>query len=195
MTLRALTMLARQRGEVIEGVATEASMKSRGSNWLSSRYGLVIAGLALIAGLLAFDYKFKLVVVAGQSMLPTLRTGDLLVVDRRAYEKKQPVKGDVVVGRYHKSLIVKRIVGLPGEVVEVRKGRVFADGVANMENYPVEPGRLDIAKGKLFEGDFALLGDNRSIPAVLAVHPVLSTSELIGKVVFSTSPVWLVRRH
>jgi signal peptidase I len=112
-----------------------------------------------------------------------------MIVDRRAYEQSLPDRDDIVVARYGKDWVVKRIVGLPGEEVEVKKGKLFIDGALLAENHPLQPGSLDVAKGRLLEGDFATLGDNRTIPAILAVHPIVSRSEMLGKVIFARS--WL----
>jgi signal peptidase I len=150
-------------------------------------------GTALIVGLTALCKEFKLAVVVGDSMLPTLKPGDLMIVDRRAYEQSQPERGDIVVARYGKDWVVKRIVGLPGEEVEVKKGELFVDGTRLAENHPLQPGPLDVAKGRLLDGDFATLGDNRAVPTILAIHPIVSRSEMLGKVIFARS--WLPLRR
>jgi signal peptidase I len=150
------------------------------------RYWVVIIGIALTFATLIFRGFFQFTIVVGDSMLPTLAPGDLLLVDKRAYQNQEPCRDDIVVARYAENLIVKRIVGLPGEELEVRKGTLFINGTAHNENHSVMAGSLDIAKGKLFSGDFATLGDNRAIPAVLAVHPIISKPDILGKVVFST---------
>jgi signal peptidase I len=118
-------------------------------------------------------------------MLPTLRTGDVVLVDRLAYVDSQPRRGDVVVARYHKKFVVKRIVGLPGEEVEVKKGELFVDGAVEKESHPIDQGSLNIAKGKILDGYFATLGNNRAVPTVLAIHPILLKPEIVGKVIFS----------
>jgi signal peptidase I len=146
---------------------------------------LVTFGVTVIFALSLFHFEFKLTIVMGESMLPTLKPGDVLLVDRRAYVNSQPRRGDVVVARYQKGLVVKRIVGLPGEQVEVKNGALFIDGVLEKENYLLEQGPLNIAKGKLLDGYFATLGDNRAVPTVLAIHPILLQSEIVGKVIFS----------
>ena len=154
----------------------------------SKRLACVLAfGTALILGLAVLSHEFKLAVVVGQSMLPTLRPGDVLIVDRRAYDQTEPSRGDIVVARYGKDWIVKRVVGLPGEEVEVKRGTLFIDGTPKPEDHLIEQGPLDVEKGRLLDGDFATLGDNRAVPAVLAIHPILSRSEMLGKVVFSMS--------
>jgi signal peptidase I len=132
-----------------------------------------------------FRRHYQFTIVVGESMLPTLRSGATLVVDRLAYVSRPPQRGDIVMASYGPGFIVKRIVGLPGEEVEVKQRTLYVDGVAQKENHTVEPGRLDVGKGKLLEGDFATLGDNRAIPDAVAVHPVLSKSEILGKVVMT----------
>jgi len=139
--------------------------------------------LALVTAVLLFHQRFQLVLVVGESMQPTLKPGQLLLVDKRAYQHAQPRRGDIVLARYAGELIIKRIVALPGEEVEVRRGTLYIDGVTKREGYPIQEGSLDVAKGKLFNGDFATLGDNRAIPSVLAIHPVISKPDIVGRLV------------
>jgi len=141
----------------------------------------------LICAFTIFCREFKLAVVIGESMLPTLKPYDVLIVDRRAYDQADPGRGDIVVARYGKDWVVKRVVGLPGEEVEVKKGVLYIDGAPRAEEHAIEKGPLDVAGGRLLDGDFATLGDNRAVPAVLAVHPILSRGEILGKVIFSVS--------
>jgi len=150
-------------------------------------YLLLGLGTALIVTFMVFCHEFKLAIVVGESMLPTLKPGDVLIVDRRAYDQTDPGRGDIVVARYGKDWVVKRVVGLPGEEVEVRKGTLFIDDAPRTEEHSIEKGPLDVSKGRLLAGDFATLGDNRAVPAVLAVHPILSRGEMLGKVIFSAS--------
>jgi signal peptidase I len=146
---------------------------------------LAFAGVALIAAALIFQARFRVTIVLGDSMLPTLASGDLLLVDKNAYKTTEPHRGDIVVARNASSLIVKRIVGLPGEEVEVRKGTVYVNNAASQENYGRMEGLLNVEKGRLMAGDFASLGDNRAIPEVLAIHPILSKPDILGKVVWA----------
>jgi signal peptidase I len=81
--------------------------------------------------------------------------------------------------------IVKRVIGLPGETVEVRRGCVAVNGVLLVEDYISERGPLDIAKGRLAGGKFAVLGDNRSLPPEQTVHSILAKDQIVGRVVWS----------
>jgi signal peptidase I len=90
--------------------------------------------------------------VASESMLPTLEAGDHLFVSKLA----APRRGDIVVFEHAGARYVKRIVGLPGERVEVRSGRVFVNGVAPA-GWPTGTLRLD-ARGHALSGMREQLG-------------------------------------
>lgn len=127
--------------------------------------------------------RYRLVWVVGDSMLPTYRSGDLLVVDKWAYLSDRPNRGDVVVALHHGGWIVKRIVGLPREVVEVRNGQVTVDGSRLPLEHAVELGFLDIAPGRLLADRYAILGDNRGVEPSAFLHAVVSPNQMLGKVV------------
>jgi signal peptidase I len=119
----------------------------------------VILGLAWI-----FQRHFALVVVAGSSMQPTFDGGDILIVDRKDADT-----------------VVKRVVGLPGEKIEIWAGALIVDGKNVAEAYSVRKGSLTIKEGRLGRNRFGLVGDNRgtagSTTAVIA-----GTHEFVGRV-------------
>ena len=91
---------------------------------------LIMAGImaALIMTFVARAYT-----VNGESMLPTLHHGERLLVDKISYRFIEPARGDIVVFRYPanpKEQFIKRIIGVPGDVVSIRSGTVYVNGVA-----------------------------------------------------------------
>jgi signal peptidase I len=152
---------------------------------LPIRRPAVIFGAILLAAAFSQPHA-RLVLVSGDSMLPTLLSGDLLLVSRDAYRDIDPRRGDIVVARHGRELIVKRVVGVPGEQVEVYRGRLRINGMEVPEDSPLLPGELDIARGKLSPGRFALLGDNRSLSRDQIVHAVVSREQIIGRVILSS---------
>jgi signal peptidase I len=117
-----------------------------------SRQGLWMESLRLIRDIFLIIVVFVLigvfavqpVVVEGTSMVPQLQDGERLLVNKLVYYKFQSVswghieRGDIVVFWYPKEpdkSYVKRVIGLPGETVEVRDGRVFIDGNELKEEY------------------------------------------------------------
>jgi signal peptidase I len=136
----------------------------------------------ILAGLL-FRSTYQITVVSGESMLPTLQSGDLLLVDKRAYDQFEPARGDMVVARNAGSLIVKRVVGLSGEEVEVKQGRLYVNGRRVKENHAIYPGNSHVGQGRILPGDFATLGDNRAVAPAAVVHPIITKADILGKVV------------
>lgn len=140
---------------------------------------LVLLQCALLLGL----SRFRITLVVGNSMRPGLQTGDLLIIDKRAYTRANPDRNDVVLARYGKDLIVKRVVGLPGERVEIRGGHLYVNSFPVAEPHPIQPGNLAILPGTLFSERYALLGDNRSMGNSQNVHAVLPKEAILGKVI------------
>lgn len=144
-----------------------------------------VLGGATMLLLLVLRWHFGLTLVLGESMAPTFGTGDLLLLNRETYRNADPERGDIVVARQRAGLIVKRVVGLPGEEVELKRGNLYINQRRVAEPYRVEPGTLNIEKGRLAEDRFALLGDNRALPPSLVVHAIVPKDRIVGKVVFS----------
>lgn len=103
--------------------------------------------------------------VMGQSMAPRLRGDDVVLMDRLTYDFKDPARFDIVVFERedHKSN-VKRVIGLPGEVVQVIDGLIYIDGKPLLAGQGLDEVVLaGIAENPvtLGEDEYFLLGDNR----------------------------------
>ncbi|MBL9134310.1 MAG: signal peptidase I [Verrucomicrobiales bacterium] len=146
--------------------------------------GVWVAVLVLLAGFGALRLRFLPVTVSGHSMLPTLKNGDWAWIDRRAYLQHPPQRHDIVLAHWQGELIVKRVVGLPGEEVAVIDGEVWVDGQVSSIPHARLPGNLDLQPGWLPPGRFAVLGDNRSLAEFQSVHAVLRQDQVVGKVVW-----------
>jgi signal peptidase I len=99
------------------------------------------------------------------SMQPTLYDGNFVLVNRIAYRLGEPGRGDVIVFRYppdpEREPYIKRIIGLPGDVIHVENGKVLVNGFPLTESYimadPNYQGTWQVPEGNLF-----VLGDNRN---------------------------------
>ena len=131
---------------------------------------MVIGSLAAV--FLAFVIVFSIGMrtsIIGDSMERTLFNGQEILVNRVIYKLSTPKRGDVIVflpnGNQNSHLYVKRVVGLPGETVQIRDGSVYIDGV-----FLEEPEEFDkmidagIAENELTLAvdEFFVLGDNRN---------------------------------
>jgi signal peptidase I len=126
------------------------------------------------------------------SMEPTLHEGQYLIVSKFAYWLKPPQRGDIVVldppDQRSSIPYIKRIIGLPGERVEVRNGRVWIDGVALNEPYVSGP----VLYERTFElrpDEYLVLGDNRNNSSDSHVWGTLPEDNLIGKTIFRYWPI------
>ena len=103
--------------------------------------------------------------IAGHSMTPLLQSEDIVLMDRLSYDFGKPDRFDVVVfEREDQKMNVKRVIGLPGETVQIKGGYIFIDGeLLNAEDGLEQvslAGRADTPI-KLEDNEYFLLGDNR----------------------------------
>jgi signal peptidase I len=103
------------------------------------------------------------------SMLPTLQINDRLIIDKVSYHFSEVQRGDIVVfnptevlRQKFKDAFIKRVIGLPGDTVEVRRGTVFVNGEALSENYIAAEPDYVYGPEVVPEDQYLVLGDNRN---------------------------------
>lgn len=137
--------------------------------------------------------------VDGLSMLPTLKDGEFVLVNRLAYRIGEPARGDIVVFRSTTNFdldLIKRIIGVPGDEVRVADGRVIVNGMALSEPYinaePRYSGEWSIPEGYLF-----VLGDNRNDSSDSHAWGLLPVQNVIGKaiLIYWPPPDWAMIDH
>lgn len=124
--------------------------------------------LAAVVLLLISTFWFTFFVVDGVSMEPNLGDKEIVLLQKNAYiGERKPNRGDAVVVQYpgdpeHKRY-VKRVIGLPGEQIAVKRGRVYADGKILTETYlPFNVVTEPVGQWNLDQDQYFLMGDNRS---------------------------------
>ncbi len=156
---------------------------------------LTLAFAALLA-LLINSFVFFFARVEGNSMLGTLKDGEVLFVWRAGYVFGQPQRGDIVICHYPKTkdggyldqkntCYVKRVIGLPGDTVSIRQGTVYINGEALKESY-LETERIDSQSMEavvLEEGEYFLMGDNRSDSTDSRRMGAVERGKILGKAV------------
>ncbi|HEX6593914.1 MAG TPA: signal peptidase I [Bacillota bacterium] len=153
----------------------------------------------LIAIALAYvvrTFFFAPIVVDGPSMLPTLHDRDQMIVNKFTYRIKDPERFDIIV--FHASQqkdFIKRIIGLPGEHVEVKDNVLYIDGKAveepflaenkeYLDSYQTADFRLEDLPGgydKIPEGQILVLGDNRGNSTDSRLMGLISMDQIVGK--------------
>ncbi|MBM2820491.1 MAG: signal peptidase signal peptidase [Candidatus Berkelbacteria bacterium] len=147
----------------------------------------------LVVGTLIHFYVGTLFIVDGESMEPNYRNGQYILVNRWQYHFGIPGRGDSVVLKFpgdpeHKKYI-KRIIGLPGEQIQITDGRVYINGKILTESYiPANVRTIPNGSWKMREDDYFLLGDNRYNSSDSRIWGICPKRDLIGKAVFTLYP-------
>ena len=120
--------------------------------------------IAVALALLIHNFVFQIVRVDGPSMEPTLYTDERMAVTKFSYYFASPKRGDIVVTKFpeDKSNYVKRVIGMPGETLEIKDGKVYINGDVLDEPYIKEVILSDYGAIEIPEGKYMVLGDNRN---------------------------------
>lgn len=124
-------------------------------------------GIAVVIVLLANTFLFNLSKVEGSSMEPTLEEGEWLFINKIGYRFGSPERGDVVIlkdpsqGVDKKEFLVKRVIGIPGDRIEVREGLLYLNGELFVEKYTDVDMSDSFGPYVVPEEHFFVLGDNR----------------------------------
>lgn len=133
----------------------------------------------------------------GQSMDVTLSGGDTVLLNMLSYQLGSPKRGDIISFKPNGSTTshsnIKRVIGLPGETIQIKDGMIYIDGVVYLEkkSYPVITNPGMAADGiKLGDKEYFVLGDSRnnSVDSRFADIGVVNSSYIEGKVWFVLSP-------
>ncbi len=150
---------------------------------------LVYVGIVLVITFLIITFVGQRTHVSGESMENTLDDGDQLIVDKLTYHFRDPERFDIIVFPFrHKdnTYYIKRIIGLPGETVQILDGEIYIDGAKLQESYGREVMQdAGTAAEPITLGDdeYFVLGDNRNYssdsrdPSVGVIH----RDEIIGR--------------
>ena len=164
---------------------------------------MVVIAVALLVAFVVRTFVIAHFVVEGESMFSTLDTNDRVFVNKLSYRLHDPNRGDVVVlhqvtGASERDLI-KRVIGLPGETVEMRNCTVLIDGRVLNEPYldpevvtPTNCGGDYQLDGEVPDNHVFVMGDNRGGSQDSRVIGTISDDDLVGRafVVFWPQSHW-----
>ena len=145
----------------------------------------------IVVAVMVFVVKFigQRTVVIGDSMQTTLSDGDNLITDKITYRFRDPKRFDIVVFPFKENtskLLIKRIIGMPGETVQIKNGKVYINGYELQENYGnavMNDAGIASEPILLGEDEYFVLGDNRNNSQDSRFSSVgnVSRSDLIGR--------------
>jgi len=159
------------------------------------RWAVEIVAVCLLAFILVVLFGQR-VSNAGDAMSPVLKNGDVLLVDRMVYNAKKPARGDIIAfkpnGNENAHYSVKRIVGLPGETVQIQDGQVYIDGevlVKDIYSYEIVDAGVASEEIELKSDEYFVLGDNHesSVDSRMADIGNVKREDIYGKIWFVAS--------
>lgn len=172
--------------------------RNRPSLKRTSFIGEVIRTLLFVVAVTAlFDMTIPRSLVDGSSMQPTFFDGERLVVSRIHNLFSAPGRGDVIVFNSMRStepntMLIKRVIGLPGEQISFREGMVYVEGVLLDEPYIREACRLSSCNDREIElgpDEFYVLGDNRNVSQDSRRFGAVTRDHIVGTVIFRYWPL------
>lgn len=159
------------------------------TSWLKAlivfaAFGVIASSISLALAIGARSYLYEPFVVNGAGMEPTYKNGDYLFINKL---DRDIARGDIVVFRFptHASrLLIKRIIGLPSETVDVEAGKVFINRrVLDESGYLSDDtqGGISIT---LADDQYFMLGDNRAESADSRIYGPVSRADILGTIFF-----------
>lgn len=178
-------LFAKQSDQVMRDIKTRLKKVCVGSSWRRTLVRAVILG-AVVYGVCST--VFLPIRIQGDSMLPMYKTGDYGFMNTLVYRWGDPQRFDVVAVRMagKRVMYLKRIIGLPGETVEIRDGIVRVNGEVLAEPNLQLRGHWDLKKQSLSGDQYFVVGDNRKVPIHRHKFGKVKRHRIVGR-------AWLLR--
>lgn len=162
-------------------------------SFLYSIWEIVEVAIIAIAAVLIIRYFLvQPFLVSGASMEPNFHSGDYLLIDEISYRFREPQRGEVIVFHYPNNesvYYIKRIIGLPGEEVEIKNGKIKIYNSENPDGFILDESYLlgnigdsKIEKTTISGGEYYVMGDNRNFSFDSRSWGALKENEIIGLV-------------
>jgi signal peptidase I len=188
--------------EPVQSPSTEAGQTGKGiKKYLPFIWELIkIAVIAFIIVAPIRYFLFQPFIVSGESMMPNFQNGNYLIVDEISYRFSAPQRGDVIVFNagflpgYAGQRFIKRVIGLPGETVDVTNGQVeiIKDGKTTVLNEKYLPADLKTYKDTeitLKPDQYFVMGDNREYSYDSRFWGVVDKKYIVGKAFLRLLPI------
>jgi signal peptidase I len=173
-----------QKAEEVEG--KEETKENPVASFIKELPLLVI--IAFVVAWLIKSFIIQPFYIPSGSMEPTFVVGDHVLVNKFVYRFTKPARGEVIVFRYPldpSKDYIKRIVGFPGETVEIKNSHVYISGKKLNESYAAtEMGTPDFGPIKVPANKLFVLGDNRNNSADSRAWGMLPGRNILGKAIF-----------
>lgn len=175
-----------------QGSFVVSTFGPKAARWIFAVLEIVQIGvLSLAFVILIRTFIVQPFYVKGASMEPSFNDHEYLLIDEVTYRLRDPLRGEIVVFRYPKNpreFFIKRIIGLPGETVEIKEGRIRIASEAVPGGFILNESYLDdLSTGgdrrvRLADSEYYLLGDNRDASLDSRIFGPVKRQFIVGRV-------------
>ena len=143
--------------------------------------------LAVLTAVLISSFIISHTKVPTASMMETINPGDHLVVNRIPYYYRNPQRGEIAVFKFEGNHLIKRVIGIPGDIVDIKEGKVYINGEELEEKYLTEENTYLYAGSKIKfpytvpEGYYFMMGDNRTNSKDSRVFGPIAREKIVAK--------------
>jgi len=166
--------------------------------WRSQQENIRFLAIALALALFLRFFIAEPRFIPSDSMVPTLAVGDRLVIEKVSYRLQSPMQGDIVVfrppailqdlGYRNDQAFIKRIIGEPGQIIQVTAGQVIVDETPLSETYIAAPPNYEMPAVQVPPGHVFVMGDNRNNSNDSHVWGFLPQENIVGRAIFRFYP-------
>ena len=169
--------------EQVETIESPGPSQQPAKSWLRESLESIIPALIIV--LLINAFLAQATRVEGQSMEPNLHNNERLIIEKVSYRLRPPERGEIIVlhipGRETSAPLIKRVVGLPGESVEIHDGKVYIQGKVLDEPYLTQMTYGNMSARVVPPGNVFLLGDNRNASNDSRFFGMVPYEEIVGR--------------
>ena len=152
----------------------------------------------IIVVVLIRSYIITPVIVVGDSMVPTLKDNQILLLNKIDYRFNEIERYDIVVIKVGKSEIIKRVIGLPGENIEYRNNTLYIDGHEEISEFNFDTEDFNLQGicskcDKIPQDKYLVLGDNRLVSSDSRIIGLIDKEDILGSTSISIWPIKKVK--
>ena len=185
--------------EIKDSKSTKQEVNNQASLRQKIQENSITVGIALLLALLIRVFIAEPRYIPSDSMVPTLLTGDRIVVEKVSYKFNTPNRGDIVVFKPPAKLqmlgydpdqaFIKRAIATSGETIAVENGIVYVNKLPIAESYIAQPPAYNLQPLTIPEGNIFVMGDNRNNSNDSHIWGFLPIKNIIGRAVFRFFPI------
>lgn len=189
-----------KKNKMQESRKTGRDKKEKRPFWRELVNNLILIGCVVLSVIILEKFVFVNATIPSQSMENTIMVGDRVFGNRLAYVNSEPERYDIIIFRYpddESQLFIKRVIGLPGDTIDIRDGEVYINGSETPltdsfcpEQGVTDAGYMDVPF-TVPEGCYFVLGDNRlnSRDSRYWNNHYVTKDEIVAKAVFRYWPL------